>query len=41
MAVQDHKPKLMPLNGDRIKGQTLDYREPVLLTNPTNKGTAP
>ncbi|KAK9233317.1 hypothetical protein WN943_023578 [Citrus x changshan-huyou] len=37
MAVQDHKPKLMPLNGDRIKGQTLDYREPVLLTNPTNK----
>ena len=37
MALSDHKQKLMALNEDRVRGQTLDYREAVLLTNPTDQ----
>ncbi|EYU45811.1 hypothetical protein MIMGU_mgv1a0225582mg, partial [Erythranthe guttata] len=36
MAISDDKQRIMPTENDRIIGQTLDYGEAVLLTNPVN-----
>ncbi|XP_055816389.1 probable rhamnogalacturonate lyase B [Solanum dulcamara] len=36
MAVSDERQRVMPTSVDRSKGQVLDYKEAVLLTNPTN-----
>lgn len=36
MAVSDERQRVMPNAVDRERGQVLDYKEAVLLTNPTN-----
>lgn len=36
MAVGDERQRIMPTSEDRERGQVLDYKEAVLLTNPTN-----
>lgn len=36
MAMSDERQRVMPMPQDRANGQTLDYPEAVLLTNPTN-----
>ncbi|XP_055815237.1 probable rhamnogalacturonate lyase B [Solanum dulcamara] len=36
MAVSDKRQRIMPTDMDRMKGKVLDYKEAVLLTNPTN-----
>ncbi|KAL0379034.1 UNVERIFIED_CONTAM: hypothetical protein Sradi_3208900 [Sesamum radiatum] len=36
MAISEDRQRIMPTDHDRTVGHTLDYREAVLLTNPTN-----
>ncbi|KAI3451278.1 hypothetical protein Pfo_007943 [Paulownia fortunei] len=36
MAMSEERQRIMPLPEDRMTGQMLDYKEAVLLTNPTN-----
>ncbi|KAK4393937.1 hypothetical protein Sango_1864500 [Sesamum angolense] len=36
MAISDDRQRIMPTDHDRTVGHTLDYREAVLLTNPSN-----
>ncbi|KAJ8451743.1 hypothetical protein Cgig2_007226 [Carnegiea gigantea] len=36
MAISDDRQRIMPMPQDRDSGQPLDYKEAVLLTNPTN-----
>lgn len=36
MIISDSRQRDMPMEEDRDKGQTLDYKEAVLLTNPSN-----
>lgn len=36
MAVSDNLQRIMPTDHDRTRGQVLDYKEAVLLTNPAN-----
>lgn len=36
MAMSDDRQRVMPMPEDRIHGQVLDYKEAVLLTNPSN-----
>ncbi|KAL0449599.1 UNVERIFIED_CONTAM: hypothetical protein Slati_1516300 [Sesamum latifolium] len=36
MAMSDERQRLMPMPNDRLTGETLDYKEAVLLKNPTN-----
>lgn len=36
MAISDERQRVMPMPVDRETGEVLDYKEAVLLTNPTN-----
>jgi len=36
MAISDDRQRIMPTEEDRASGQTLDYREAVKITNPSN-----